>query len=218
MFDRADQIDLNEGVVAYERYNAVMRAIADYYHFDLDRVIAAFVSLSPNSSYNVNLRSLVSVLHGINRGLKVEDIIVATYGHCKQRAFAYAKGQKDFMTETKGPKILAFYNNILDPSDTRWVTVDGHMHCVWSNQTMTMREALVTRKQYREIATDIKRVAFKNYLRPNQMQAILWFTRKRLAQVIYNPQMSLFADSSDVWQSYQQPETIRPFKTNGIDQ
>lgn len=211
MFLKADKIDLDEGCLAYERYNLVMQGIADKYRFALDKVVACFVSLSPNSSYNANLRSTVSVLDGINNGVPIDNITVATYGHCKLRAYQYAKGAKWFEAETKGPKILSFYHNILDPRDIRWVTVDGHMSCIWQGRDMTMREAPVSDTMYRRVKHDITALAFKHFLRPCQMQAVLWFTRKRTARVIYDPQMQLFADRTDVWNTYQHPDTIVPY-------
>ena len=41
-FDMADTIDLDEGMVAYERYHMVMRRLADKYKFDVEHVTAAF--------------------------------------------------------------------------------------------------------------------------------------------------------------------------------
>jgi hypothetical protein len=211
MFGRACPIDLNEGRVAYERYNAVMRGIAEHYGFTLGQVIAAFVSLSPNSDYKGNLRSTVSVLDGIRRGVDPEDVTVATYKHCRRRAYAYAMGHRDFLAETKGPKIMSFYHNVLDPFDNRWVTIDGHMSAIWQNKKLTMREALIPRRTYIMIRDDVIRLAFRHYLIPNQMQAILWFTRKRVENVVYDPQLQLFGDPSDVWETFRDVRTIHPY-------
>jgi hypothetical protein len=112
-FELADSTDITEGMVAYERYNIVMRRIAEKYEYPLDATCAVFCSLSPNSDYWGNLRSTVSVLQGINEARVADDITVSTYGHCKLRAVAYATGAKSFTEETRGPKILNFYHNIL---------------------------------------------------------------------------------------------------------
>lgn len=211
MFERASDIDLDEGMVAYERYNMVMQKIADHYDFPLDRVIAVFVSTSPNNNYKANLRSTVSVLDGIRRGIDPELVTVSTYKHCRRRAHAYAIGEKRFLEETDGLKVLSFYHNLMNPLDNRWVTVDGHMSAIWQGKDLTMRQALVSKRTYMTIRDDIRWLAFRHYMLPNQMQAILWFTRKRVDKVIYDPQLDLFGDPTDVWGTFRDVSTIHPF-------
>jgi hypothetical protein len=211
MFEQADPIDLEEGMLAYDRYHLVMAKLADKFDVPIARVIAAFVSLSPNSDYYGNLRSTVSCLDGFKLGKPWPDIVVSTYGHCKIRAMNYIAGHRDFLTETKGPKITSFYHNVLNPNDTRWVTVDGHMSCIWSGRNATMKESLISAKVYREIRDATRALAFRNYMRPCQMQAVLWFTRKRLAKVVYDPQLKLFADKSDVWETFVDIDHLTPY-------
>jgi hypothetical protein len=213
MLERTDAIDMREGKLAYERYNEVMRQIADLYQFEISKVIAAFVSLSPNSDYAGNLRSTISVLDGIRSGTPCEYINVSTYKHCRNRAFAYATGARVFLEETKGPKITNFYHNLLDPQDSRFVTIDGHMVAAWKAQNLTMKEALVSARGYREIAGEVKRLAFENYMLPNQLQAVLWFTHKRLANSKYDPQGSLFNSPDDLWNTSVDVSSLRPYRT-----
>jgi hypothetical protein len=212
MFDKADSIDIHEGMVAYQRYHDVMADIADTYRYSLERVVAVFVALSPNSDYKGNLRSTVSVLHGLNLGIEHHNIVVSTYNHCKLRAINYATDKHLFLGQVKGPKITNFYHNILNPSDTRWVTIDGHMSAIWQGRDLTMKEAIIRRSMYNRIAHDVKTFAFKNFILPNQMQAILWFTRKRTAKVRYNPQGSLFAEHGDLWGTIQKARDIVPYR------
>ena len=82
MFKQADALDQSEGARAYVGYHAIMCELADRFDTPLDRVTATFVSLSPNSDYIGNLRSTLSVLQGIQRGLAPERIITSSYGHC----------------------------------------------------------------------------------------------------------------------------------------
>lgn len=219
MLDQADSIDVREGKLAYSRYHAVMCELSRRYSMELEKVIAVFVSLSPNSDYYGNLRSTVSVLAGIFHNVPEDQVTISTYKHCRDRAFLYGKGKRVFLQETKGPKITNFYHNVLDPSDTRWVTIDGHMSAIWRNQNLTMREALVKgRREYNEIADAVKKIAFYNHLIPNQLQAILWFTRKRLFKVKFEPQGGLFeyADN-DVWKTSVDVSTLTPYVYRGND-
>jgi hypothetical protein len=204
MLAQATAVDVAEGVAAYARYNHIMRTIAGRYGMALDRTVAVFVSLSPNSDYIGNLRSTVSVLAGVLQGWTVDQVQVSTYRHCLHRAWAYAHGQASFLDRTKGPKVRAFYHNVLDPTDDRHVTIDGHMTAIWRGRDLTMREALVySRKEYNEISYAIKRLAFAYYMVPCEMQAVLWHTRKRLKQIKYTAQQNIWP--------HDEPDMLEPY-------
>lgn len=209
-FAQADTVDLNEGMVAYERYHMVMHRLAEKYQYPLDAVAAVFCSLSPNSDYWGNLRSTVTVLQGLNEGRHESEINVSTYRHCMLRAIAYARGAS-FTAQTKGPKILNFYHNILTPHSSRWVTIDGHMVGVMRDSKGTMRELLIKPNEYDKYADYIKQFAFQNFMLPNQMQAILWFVRKRLLNVMYDGQHDMFGDAKDMWKTARDVDTIKPY-------
>lgn len=213
IFDRADKIDREEGMLAYRRYNELMVGIADRYDTPLPNVIAGFVSLSPNSDYIGNLRSLISVLEGVRHGVDVKDITVSTYKHCRDRAYRYITGQDDFIALTHGRKVLSFYHNVLDPVSSQRVTVDGHMVAAWRGENLTMKEAIIRRRsEYDEIEYAVKRIAFERFLVPHQVQATIWFARKRLFRVRYDAQMSLFAPPDDVWRTAQKIDDLIPYR------
>lgn len=207
---QADKIDHAEGLVAYQRYHDLMQSIADKYGSTLYRVIAVFVSLSPNSTYHHNLRSAVSTLKAIQEGVPVEAVQVATYRHCLLRAYAYGTGEADFFAKTRGPKITNFFHNIMNPADTRWVTIDGHMSALWQGEALTMRDALVSLRMYRTIAADVKRLAFEEFILPQQMQAILWFVRKRLLNIGFNSQTDIL-QIGDQWKTARNADDIEPY-------
>lgn len=213
MFALADTIDRNEGKVAYVRYRDLMWEIAFEYKMELELVVAAFVSLSPNNDYLGNLRSLITLLDGIRDGKPLGRITCSTYRHCLERAYNYATRKRNFLAETTGQKILNFYHNIITPYDNRWVTIDGHINAVWLGlKSATMKQAILRKRaDYAEVANAIKRLAFREYLLPNQYQAILWFTRKRVINRVYDPQLDLL---SDPWKVYRQIKDIRPYPEN----
>lgn len=213
MYGLADEDDLREGKLAYERYNAVMREFADVYDAPLDRTLAAFCALSPNNDYYGNLRSLASVLHGVRHGVPCDRITVSTYKHCRDRAYLYVTGERCFLSTAKGPKIRAFYHNILDPTDTAHVTIDGHMKAAYEGRAMTMKEAIVrTKGEYQRISDAAKRLARREGLIPNQLQATIWFARKRTERVKYNAQLGLFDDPSDKWGTLVRANEAPPYE------
>lgn len=197
VFARADAEDRSTGLHIYCKYRDLMCEFSDRYHYPLERVVAAFVSLSPNNDYVGNLRSLLSLCEGIESHYSLERIKVSTYRACLQRAYNYLIGEKEFLQETCGYKIINFYHNVLRPHDNRFVTIDGHVSAIWRGGLipMTMKDAVIrSGSEYDQIACAVKQLAFSEFLLPNQYQAILWLTRKRLLGIKYDPQLSLFAD------------------------
>ena len=211
MWQRSDEIDRREGALAYSRYHALLSAIAGHYDFEFEPTVAAFAALSPNNDYRGNLRSLVSVLAGVRRGRSADEITVSTYKACRNRAYGYAVKEVSFRDTVRGPKIRAFYFNILDPQDRRHVTLDGHMVAAYRNNYGTMKENLIKPKDYDRVARTVKRLASREKLIPNQLQATIWFTRKRLLNVIYDAQGDLFRAVDDQWQTMMRVDTIRPY-------
>lgn len=213
-YNQADKTDREEGMVAYTRYHDVMQSLADKYGSTLYRTIAVFVSLSPNSTYHHNLRSAASVLKAVQDGVPCDDVTVATYKHCRNRAYVYATGEQDFFAKTRGPQITNFFHNIMDPTDNRWVTIDGHMSALWQGEVLTMREALVSLRTYRQIAGDVKALAFSEYILPQQMQAILWFVRKRLLNIGFDAQTDIL-QIGDQWKTTRNADDIEPYPFRG---
>lgn len=205
MYGRANAYDKAEGLAAYARYHHVLRELSLSYGVSLERVAAVFASLSPNSDYIGNLRSTVSVLHGAVSGHTIERIQVATYRHCLERAWQYLHGTADFLETTKGPKIRAFYHNILDPTERDHVTVDGHMVAIWSNKNLKMKDALPYLRGggYERISKQVKAMALDHGIVPCQMQAILWHTRKRLLNIKHTDQQNLWP--------HDEPNMLEPY-------
>lgn len=212
LYAQADPYDISDGLKAYRRYRMVMNQIASYYQRPLSAVVGAFVALSPNSDYHGNLRSLVSMLDAGRQGLPYERAIVSTYNACRDRAALYLTGTK-FLDHAKGPKTRAFYENILFPRRRGPVTVDGHMYHAWAGTAGGMRDAKVTKRIYGEISADISKLADRLGQLPHETQAILWFTRKRIQDIIYDPQHDLFDRSVGNQKTIFRVEEIRGYGT-----
>jgi hypothetical protein len=198
VYNKADKIDITEGMQAYTNYNKLLKRIASKYNTGFVQVVAAFVSLSPNNDYVGNLRSLVTLLEGIRTHKTLDRINCTTYRSCLERAYSYVTGEKDFLMCTKGPKITAFYYNIIDQSNTKFVTVDGHMHSVLTGKVLTMKEAVRTKIKYHEATEALQKVAKQLSILPCQLQAILWFTHKRVNNIVYSAHGNLFKQE-DYW-------------------
>jgi hypothetical protein len=208
---QADTIDIEEGRVAYYRYHEVMSGLASYYSVPLDRAVAAFAALSPTNEYGRNLRSVATLLYGLREGIEVERLPVSTYLHCRARAWSYLRGESSFLDTVKGKKIRSFYLNILNPLDPYPITIDGHAHNAWRGRLANLKNSLIKPALYDTIAADYRTVARRRGLQSHQLQAILWFTWKRIHGIYASSQLSLLTEPGDVWQTLRRPEEIKPF-------
>ena len=211
IYSLSDSVDRREGALAYGRYHALLTKIAHRYDVPLERAVAVFAAVSPNNDYIGNLRSTISILDGWRDGLTFDDVTISTYRHCGERAWRYLTGEASFLREVKGLKIRSFYSNILDPSDPQHVTIDGHVVGAWRGSDGTMKDLIIKPLEYVKIAIDVSHLARRYDLIPNQMQATIWFTRKRVLRIRYNAQLSLLHGVDDQWRTIHDLDDIRPF-------
>ena len=211
VFAQVDDTDYKAGRVAYANYNKTLRMMASAYGTGFVQTVAAFVALSPNNDYMGNIRSLKTLIIGWKAGNRIEDLSISTYNACKIRAWAYLRGERDFLMDTRGPKTRAFYHNILAPTDTKHVTIDGHMMNIYIGEVRPLVEVARIRIPYDKISAEFKIVARKNGLIPSQLQAMLWFTWKRINKIVYSPQLALFNADDDRWGLKIHPVHIKIF-------
>lgn len=210
VLNRADSVDIAEGLVAYYRYREVMVSLGEYYGYSVETVTAVFAATSPNNDYVKNLRSTATLLAGHRAGLGIESLTVSTYGHCGRRAWRYLTGEADFLGTVKGKKIRAFYQNILNPLDPEPVTIDGHAVNAWRGKAVALKKVASGKFDYEEVAQDYRLVARKRGMLPHQLQAIIWFAWKRINRILYNGQLGFF-HKGDAWKTLIRPEEIKVF-------
>jgi hypothetical protein len=210
ILDQADAVDINEGRVAYFRYLEVCRQIADRYGYDLPLVVAVVAATSPNCDYRGNLRSALTIIDAHKNGIPFERITVSSYRQCGERAYSYLDGV-DFLGTVKGPKIRAFYTNIMYPLDPHPVTIDGHAINIWRGKRIRLNQ--IKTFKYEAVAEDYREAARRVRLLPNQLQAITWFTWKRINKIIYNPQPNFFTHKpDDFWQTLGTFDGLEPYQ------
>lgn len=215
VLNAADAFDINEGRLAYFRYNEVLKNLAEFYGVPFPDAVAAFAALSPNNDYLGNLRSTATLLKGFRAGVECDRIVATTYNGCKDRAFSYLAGTS-FLGTVGGKKIRAFYRNILNPLDPSAVTIDGHAVNIWRSRRVNLQKVAAKkfRWQYDRVAIDYFSAADRVKLLPNQVQAITWFAWKRIHNILYpGRQFELFRDvSGDFWKTIVDPESIATFE------
>ena len=192
VFDAADQMDRNIGLQAWVRYHTLLERVAKRTGTTQEKATAVFAALSPNNDYLGNLRDAIRVLEAVRDGLTPEQTKVSTYHQNKFKAFALAKGTPP-LELLKTPKVRNFFLNLLDPQDPQPVTVDGHMFNCWSGVRLRLDSAAqrYNAKHYFDVAADLHHIAVHQGLLVNQVQAICWFTWKRIHRIRHNDQLEL---------------------------
>lgn len=190
-----EQCDLDAGRLAYPSYYEMVKRISNHYRFDFPRCVEAFAALSPNSDYLGNMRSLVSLLQGINEG---REYTVSTYKACALRAETYLLGTVDFLATVKGPKIRAFRNCIMDPLECNEFVLDGHMIAIALGKPMTMTEAQLAMRKvgYHRLEDAYIGFARRSGLRLPELQAALWYCRKRVEGIKFTTQKDFWYDDA----------------------
>lgn len=141
------------------------------YKFDLpvEKIAGVISALSPNNKWERNVLDAESVCLEYLGGPEAK---VCTYGLNKQKALSILNGTR-IEDVLKGNKTYAFYRNILDPSDKKYVTIDFHAVNIY-DLSLTKRE--IKDKEYKRIAEEYIKTANMLNLLPNQLQATTWVT------------------------------------------
>ena len=190
LWDMRQPYDLDH-LDAYQGYNHTIGILAKHYNFPKTRCIAAFAALSPSISESQNYRALEAICLHLN-GDAPAKLRLSGYGKNKAKAIAILSG-KPIKDHLRGRKVIAFYNNILRPNDSEFVTVDGHLYNAWMGKRLNLTDPKlrVTDKIYDDIAADIRVLASRVSHPAPAVQAVLWFIWKRLNNILYDPQRVL---------------------------
>lgn len=177
--------DFKAGSRLYRSYHELMRDLADHHGLPLAAVTGAFAALSPNSSIDGNLRSLVTVITAINEGWEEDRTPVSTYNRMRPAAFSILRGKAEFADVCRGPKIAAFRHNILFPLTSHRVTIDGHMIALMLGRDLGMKDAEMAKRAaggYEAFERTFRAFAERHctHALPCDLQAVMWYARRRI--------------------------------------
>ena len=185
--------EIEGGCLAYSDYHRVMHDIAARYGLAHAHVTGVFCALSPNADWLSNLRSALTMAYGFTQGYSEEEITVTTYHANRARAWRIINGEP-FHSVYKGPKVRDFFQSICEPTNTSSATIDGHLANIARAQVNGMWYSGVTMREYKVVRGCVQRLAVRNGILPLQMQAILWFTWKRIHDIKSSPEAILFEE------------------------
>jgi len=188
-YQAAIEIEIQEGLQWYGKAHNVIRALADKYKLPVDVCIAVCSALSPRCIWEQNIVDAEKVFK-YHVGKRKGSVSVTTYPQNLKKALNILESNNSQVFTAL--KTSNFFQNILNPSDCNYVTVDGHAINAYYGKVGSVKNKYFTPKHYNRIAKAYKKLAAKYNLLPCQIQAIIWLSFKRINNIKVN------------WRFYQQ--------------
>lgn len=153
--------------------------------------------LSPNQAWsrNIDIASKLIKAWKISPSLSNRDkLVISGYGANKAKAWSLLTLAPVWASKIsqacKGPKVNAFFHNLLNNKNNHTATIDGHARNIFYNSRvgLTSKDLSIGKKEFQNIqkaysiATDqLQTIAPK--LSVNQLQAITWITWRRMHNI-----------------------------------
>jgi hypothetical protein len=151
----------------------------------VNQVAAVVAALSPRSVWNGNQLSAIALCCGFERaGINgAGGGGISGTGRDVGRAQAIVNGA-DIPTTLRGPKVTAFYKNLLSPGCDVGIPVDRHLARALYGDSISEAEISARLKNggYRAAEDAISGVAVEMSLRPIELANRLWYVMRRLAR------------------------------------
>lgn len=99
----------------------------------------------------------------------------------------------DHTDKADGMRAYIKYHDLMSAIGNHYGVDVERTTAAYCDKPWTMKEAgpWLTRVRYREVERTIQDMAHDLRMLPHQVQAVLWFTRKRVRGVVYDPQMDM---------------------------
>ena len=190
--NQANEVEIQGGMTWYQRAHGIAVELSSKYNIDIKIVCSVISALSPRAVWESNIRDAENLFRCHCNGRKYHNVKVTTYGRNKQKAIDLLKETINPDTCFVAPKTLNFYQNIFNPENKDYITIDGHSINIFYGKLGAVENKHFTKKGYNKIAKAYRIIAEKCGIMPNQLQAITWLTFKRINNIKVN------------WRYYQQ--------------
>jgi hypothetical protein len=207
IWSQATRHERDAALASYWKYNLLCSDMGRKHGYNVDIAAAVFAALSPNNDYHGNLRDAANLMAAARAGKTLAEFNVSTYGQNKRKAWNIVRGFIKPLDAIKADKTRNFYMNVAHPDDPAWVTIDGHMYNMWNAKRVNLVGLRSQKTLYKVVADGVREMALEVDLIPNQVQAILWTTWRRLHN-IQTTQQTMF------WDQEYHVAKIDPFKPN----
>lgn len=160
----------------YKKASNFANYLSQKYYVSYDKVCGVIAALSPACNWEQNKKDAETLLTVFVTDANTTDFSFSTYGQNVVKALNILRSDKNpesFFSLKTGAKTLNFYQNILNPSNPEFVTIDRHAVAIYEGRKNSGSVQL-TPKRYGKIAADYIETARQLNLLPNELQAILW--------------------------------------------
>lgn len=188
---QAGESEIRIAQQAFPKYNKIVTALAAKHGFSAEIGAAVFSALSPNNDYYGNLRDTSRLMEAAANQRDLTSFKVSTYGNNKRKAWRIAHGEPP-LDLIVSDKTRNFFLNINNPYDPMPVTIDGHMFNMWLGQRVNLVGLRVPKSLYYTVADGVRTLAQETGYLPCEVQGILWYTHRRIHNILRSSQLTLW--------------------------
>jgi hypothetical protein len=169
---------VREGTAWYHAAHTYARGLSERYGVTLEQAAGVLAALSPQLRWDGGAHNNMTCADQLIRTGDTSGVL----GGSKRKALAILAGSAP-LDILGGPKVRAFYANILDPESSQEVTVDSHATDVAMGKRAASRQFELARAgRYEHIAAAYRMAAAMVGVSGLTMQAICWVAwRQRYA-------------------------------------
>lgn len=170
----------HEGTHWYDAAKEFAQDTADKFGYTLEQVAAVIAVTSPRQGWGANKDTAYTLAEYASRGMTYEDAI--SDHHARGFKTNLAKAWRILTGEdpdavVSGPKVIAFYLNILGCSNH--VTLDSHAMNAWAGEVRTEW----SKKLHTTMRGDYKLCAEYVGVTPSVFQAVVWVVHRHRVNV-----------------------------------
>jgi hypothetical protein len=171
--------DLADGLAWYDRARQMAEAMSAETGISVRHCAGVIAALSPRQQWGTNVAGAWRMLRAAGEG--EGEPIVAGLSANRAKAWRIAQGEGPDAV-LSGPKVRAFYANILGDVDA--VTVD-----IWAARAAEGRENphAPERRRYRLLSESYRRAGERRGMCPRDVQAAVWTVYRRTHGYQYDP-------------------------------
>lgn len=175
-WDTASALDLAEGLAWYNAACSLADELAERFGYSRRQTAGVIAALSPRTRWSTNASSARSMVLAAYAD-SVSMPRLPGYSANREKAWAILHTDDDPLTILGGPKVRAFYANILGNTDA--VTVDIWAARAAEGHHFDAARAIVGRR-YDDLVLAYQLAAQARGVTPREMQAAVWVTIRRV--------------------------------------
>lgn len=170
LFGEATPAERTAGLRWYADAHAWADGLATRYGVTVDQVAGITAALSPQTSWPENQRRTELLLSG-------RRVPGFRWGRDKAERIRDGESPAEVLSEGRGPKSLAFYDNISRPTTSDTVTIDRHAVHAYLGMILddnARGRVLNPKGNYERIADAYRHAAARVGVRAHVLQAVVW--------------------------------------------